>query len=255
MQRLAGDFLVKRCVQAYIQDEKTKQSNIVELYELPNGQWQFGKGRDATVVTSVDQVKEFDEGTQTAVAAWLDRIKHLPTAPPVVQGETPILFGESARDRLGRAISCMSEEVVNRLLMAVEQTIGPVADSLTQGQQVNHYSDGFGQDQGNHPPGPVAFQLPEGAWWAEEGRPVAGYFTPYTVIKDELGNIIEQRMITDGKGKTKPQWHPTPEFESYVAQSSDKTDVELEMDAERAKHTEESQLAASGSRRSSRSRR
>lgn len=243
MQRIGNDFFVKRSVQIYSQDNG---GMIKELFELPSGQWQFGKGRDAQVVTTLEQVKEFDEGTQTAVQKWLDRTKNQPVPQPIIAGgPTPMLAGDSVRDRLGRAISMMSEEVVNRLLTAIESTVGPVADSITQEAPINHHSDGFGQDQHTPVPGAVPFTLPEGAWWAEQGRPEVGYYTVDPEVKDE-------------RGQPTKRWHATPQFHAYVEQAPEKTSVvELEMEAEQAKYHQEEQdrqLAGAGSNRSRRRR-
>lgn len=229
MQRLAGDFLVKRVVTLYGPGGAT-----TELYELPNGQWQFGKGRDAVVVTSLEQVAGLDAGTQKDVAAWLERTKGQ-ALQAVQQGQTPLLAGETARDRLGRAIAMMSDEVVNRLLTAVEQTIGPVADSILQSTPVNHHSEGYGQDQAMAAPGDVTarpFTLPPGARYCDPGKPEAGYLVPDPEIRDE-------------RGQPTLRWHPTPAFESFVEQAADvKSDIEQEMAAEREKHADKELVGA-----------
>lgn len=241
MQRIGNDFLVKRSVQIYSQDGG---GMIKELFELPNGQWQFGKGKDAQVVTSLEQVKEFDEGTQTAVSKWLERIKHQPTPQPVTAGgPTPVLAGDTARDQLSRAISKMPEEVVNRLLTAITQTMGPVADSITQESPINHHSDGFGQDQ-NNPPLPEGASvipratdvLPEGAWWADPGNKAAGYFT-------HDYEHMEKAKLPSGEIVDVPtrKWHPTGSFQRMQYEAPEKTAAELEMDVERAKRQEEEQ--------------
>ena len=227
MQRLAGDFLVKRVVSVYGQGGAT-----TELYELPNGQWQFGKGKDAVVVTDLSQVAGLDEGTQTAVAAWLDRTKNMPKPTAVQQGQTPLLAGDSVKDRLSQAITNMPNEVAARMLLAIEQVMGPVADSLKQGAQINHHSDGYGQDQDMAAPGsvqPAAFQLPDGAKWAQPGNPASGYLTPDYEVKDE-------------RGQPSMRWHPTPAFHAFSDRANDTaagpkgadlSDVEMEMERER----------------------
>lgn len=205
MQRLAGDFLVKRVVSVYGQGGAT-----TELYELPNGQWQFGKGRDAVVVTDLSQVAGLDEGTQTAVAAWLERTKGLPKLAAVQQGQTPLLAGETVKDRLSQAIANMPSDVAARLLLAVESVMGPVADSLSQAQQANHHSDGYGQGEGLAAPGSVSagFVLPPGGWWADPTNKAGGYFTPDFEVRDE-------------RGQPSARWHPTPEFEAFTETASD----------------------------------
>ena len=228
MQRLAGDFLVKRVVSLYGQGGAT-----TELYELPNGQWQFGKGKDAVVVTELSQVATLDAGTQADVAAWLDRTKNLPKPTAVQQGMTPLLAGDSVKDRLSQAITNMPNEIAARLLLSIEQVLGPVADSLKQGAPVNHHSDGYGQDQMMAAPGSVEaspFQLPEGARWAQPGNPASGYLTPDFEVKDE-------------RGQPSMRWHPTPDFHAFTDHAADTaagpkgaslTDVEQEMEKERS---------------------
>lgn len=231
MQRLAGDFLVKRVVAIYGQGGAT-----TELYELPNGQWQFGKGRDAVVVRSLDDVSMCDAGTQKDVAAWLDRTKNRPTPEPVQQGQTPMLAGETVKDRLSQAIAHMPDDAVARVLGAIEQVMGPIADSLKQAAETNHYSDGYGQDQGMHAPASVPFQLPEGARWVDQNRPESGYYT----FNPE---------VTDERGHPTAKWNPTPEFHAMTTRPEPvpvvettplnvhvpQDDVAKEMSRERAK--------------------
>lgn len=235
MQRQAGEFLCKRSFTLYGQG-----GAVVELYELPNGQWQFGKGRDATVVQSMSEVSMVtDQKVLADIAAWLERTKDLPKVP-VQQGQTPLLAGESVKDRLGRAINLMSEEVAARLLNAIEQTLGPVADSLTQPAPVNHHSDGFGQDQQVHAPGsvePQRWQLPDGAEWADPSNPAAGYLTPIPGLMDDHGVPMKA-------------WHPTPAFNQFVESATDeKSEIEREMEAERQKHADPELVGAGSGRR------
>lgn len=249
MQRLSGDFTVKRIVTTY----STQGGGvIVELYELPNGQWQFGKGKDAVVVTTLEQVAEFDSSTKDAVAKWLDRVKALPTPPAaVVQGGQPASFtGESSRDQLSRLLSRVPDSVVDRLLGAITQTLEPIADSLTQPDAVNSHVGGFG-DASTLPPGAIPFSLPEGASWADPARPESGYFT----LDYELA---EKATLPDGRVVDVPsrRWHPTPQFHEFVRSTADKTDIELAMDAEREKfHAEQADsdadLVGAGSGRAS----
>lgn len=249
MQRLSGDFTVKRIVTTY----STQGGGvIIELYELPNGQWQFGKGKDAVVVTSLEQVEAFDQSTKEAVGKWLDRVKALPTPPaPVVQGGTPSsLTGESSRDQLSRLLSRIPDNVVDRLLGAITQTLEPIADSLTQPEPANSHSGGFG-DGSTIPPAAVPFTLPEGAMWVDPSRPESGYFT----LDYEH---TEPAKMPDGKLVEVPsrRWHPTPQFETFTQQVPDKTAIELEMDQEREKfHAEQSdrdeELVGAGSGRAS----
>jgi len=213
MQRLAGDFMVgPRIISTY-----TPQGNIVDLYQLPSGQWQYGKGRDAVVITSLDQVVLVDkDGNSTidpdslaSIKAWIKLIQDRPTPTAVQQGMTPVIEGQTSRDQLSHAISKMSDENVNRILNAIVQTMGPIADSINQGEQVNSHSDGYGQDQGMYPPGavqmPAAFHLPPGARWADPRNPASGYLTFDSGITDELG-------------KPASSWHPTPEFHALLQQ-------------------------------------
>lgn len=231
MQRIGNDFLVKRMVTIYSADGG---GMIKELYELPNGQWQFGKGKDAQVITSIEQVKEFDEGTQTAVQYWLERTKSQPTPSPVIAGgPTPMVAGETVADRLSRALSLMPREVQENVLRAIEQTLGPVADSITQEAPVNHHSDGFGQDQASHVPGgiPIATdELPSGAWWVDSNNKAAGYYTPNYTITEKAK--LPSGEIVDVPTKT---WHPTATFQRMQDKAPDKSDAELEMEAEREK--------------------
>lgn len=202
MQRLAGDFLVKRTVKVYGQG-----GAVTELYELPNGQWQFGKGRDAVVVRSLDQVSALDESTKKDVEAWLERTKHRPAPEPIQQGQTPLLAGETVKDRLSQAINNMPNEVAARMLLAIEQTLGPVADSLKQSAPINHHSDGYGQDLSMPAPASVGggFVLPEGARWANPNNQASGYLMPIPGVKDE-------------KNVPVMAWHPTPDFHAITEQ-------------------------------------
>lgn len=235
MQRLAGNFLVKRTVQAY------DNGNIVELYELPNGQWQFGKGRDATVVTSIDQVANFDTDTKAAVEHWLESRKNQPPAQPVQQGQTPAIAGETVKDQLGRAIALMPDDVAARLLLAITQTLGPVGDSIAQEEQINTHADGFGQDQDFAPPASQAFVLPEGARWADPDNQAAGYLTNTGQLDDKQQPIVH--------------WHPTPAFHR-VQERPDPVPVgdvattgKVEEEMERARKTAGRELVGAGSRR------
>lgn len=233
MQRLAGNFIIKRSFISYGAD-----GNMAELYELPNGQWQFGKGRDATVITSMEQVPMVtDPSVRKDIEAWIERTKGQ-TLQAVQQGAMPLLAGETPRDRLSTALSRMPDEAIARILGSIEQVMGPIADSLNAAAPTNHYSDGFGQDQSYAPPASIPFTLPEGARWAQEGHPERGYLTPGT-IKDEKGNIAMQ-------------WHPTPQFATFVEMDPEKTDIEIEMAAEREKHQEQELVGAGSGRRSRR---
>ncbi len=233
MQRLAGNFIIKRSFISYGAD-----GNMAELYELPNGQWQFGKGRDATVITSMEQVPMVtDPAIREDIEAWIDRTKGQ-TLQAVQQGATPLLAGETVRDRLSTALSRMPDEAVARILGSIEQVMGPIADSLNAAAPTNHYSDGFGQDQPYAPPASIPFTLPEGARWAQEGHPERGYLTPGT--------------ITDEKGNRAMQWHPTPQFADFVESAPEKTDIEIEMAAEREKHQDRELVGAGSGRRARR---
>lgn len=234
MQRLAGNFIIKRSFVSYGAD-----GNMAELYELPNGQWQFGKGREATVITSMEQVSMVtDPAVRKDIEAWIERTKGQ-TLQAVQQGATPLLAGETVRDRLSTALSRMPDEAVARILGSIEQVMGPIADSLNAAAQTNHYSDGFGQDQNYVPPASIPFALPEGARWSQEGRPERGYLTPDPTVKDEKGNPTMR-------------WHPTPQFFQQVEGAPDKTDIEIEMAAEREKHQERELVGAGSGRRSRR---
>ena len=228
MQRLAGDFLGKRMIPMPLPG-----GGMAELWELPNGQWQIGKGRDAVVITSMEQVQDVTDGSAKAsIAQWIERTKGM-TVAAVQQGQTPLLAGETVKDRLSQAIANMPNEIAARILGSIEQVLGPVADSLSQGPQVNHHSDGYGQDQMMAAPCSVEsapFQLPEGARWAQQGNPAAGYLTPDFEVKDE-------------RGQPSMRWHPTPDFHAFTDHAADTaagpkgaslTDVEQEMEKERS---------------------
>jgi hypothetical protein len=199
MQKQAGDFLVSRTLTLF-----KPGGDTIEVYELPNGQWQIGKGRDATVITSLDQVQLadaaghplIDANSRASLEAWVTKMQSQTPPTPVLQGQTPVLAGVSARDQLSQAIANMPEEVVNRLLTAVVQTVGPVADSIKQGLEINSHGDGYGHTAVS-PPAP-AFQLPPGARWNDPNNRAAGYLTPMGMV--------------DEKGIPMEQWHPSPEF-------------------------------------------
>lgn len=198
MQKLAGNFFVKRSAVVM-----GPGGDTMELYELPNGQWQFGKGRDAVVVTSLDQVSMVtDANILTAVAAWIERMKNRQAPDAVQQGHTPLLAGHTVKDRLSQAISVMSPEMMARMLDSIEKVMGPVADSLTQAPEVNSHSDGYGQDQGMAAPGETVaspFILPAGAKWVNPSNQGAGYLSP--------------TGIADDKGLPIMGWHPSPDFD------------------------------------------
>lgn len=237
MQRLAGNFLVKRSVVVYGTD-----GNMAELYELPNGQWQFGKGREATVVTNMEQVSMVsDPAVLQSIQAWVERTKGQ-ALQPVQQGATPLLAGETVRDRLSQALGRMPDEAVARILSSIEQVMAPMADSLSMPAATNHYSDGYGQDQGIVPPAAIPFTLPEGARWAREGRPEQGYLTP------------DPNGLTDEKGQPAMRWHQTPQFLQSIDAAPDKTDIEIEMVAEREKHQDRELVGAGAGRTKSRRR-
>lgn len=231
MQRLAGDFLIKRSFVAY-----GEGGNMVELFELPNGQWQFGKGRDATVITSMEQIAMVsDPNIRKSIEAWIEKTKGQ-SLQAVQQGAMPLVAGETVRDRLSHALSRMPEEAVARILGSIEQVMGPIADSLSMPPATNHYSDGFGQDKPAAPPASIPFVLPEGAKWAQEGNPASGYLVP-------------DMSITDEKGQHPMRWHQTPQFAQFLETTPDKSAIEIEMDAEREKH-QERELVGAGSGRS-----
>ena len=231
MQRIGNDFTQKRSAQVYSKDGG---GMIKEAIELPNGQWQFGKGKDAQVITDVEQVKEFGEDVQTAVAGWLKRTQHLPTPSPVVAGgPIPLIAGHTVKDQLTHAIQNMPDDVAARILSAITQTVAPVADSINQEAPVNHHSDGFGQDQASHVPGgiPAATDdLPSGAWWVDASNKAAGYYTPNYTITEKAK--LPSGEIVDVPTKT---WHPTATFQRMQDKAPDKSDAELEMEAEREK--------------------
>lgn len=214
MQRLGDGFLVKRMIPMPMPG-----GGSVYLYELPNGQWQFGRGKDATVVTNLDQVSEVsDESAKADIAKWIERTREMKIAP-VVEGPAPVLQGMSARDQLSHAISRMPEEAVNRILTAITQTMGPIADSITQGGQTNHYGDGFGQDQAVSTPGmvqPTPFQLPPDGQWVDEKNHAAGFYTPYMVVKNAQGEVVDRTVVRDAKGNPTKHWNPAPEFHQMV---------------------------------------
>lgn len=238
MQRLSGNFLVKQVHTIHV-----GQGNIVDLFELPNGQWQFGKGHDAKVVTCMADVEPFGQNVKEQVEKWLALMAATKQIPaPMQAGGVP---SQDARGRLASRIAHMSDEVVTRLLHSIEQTLGPIDESLLQNGPVNHHSEGYG-DEHQHAPADTAqpFVLPQGARWAQEHNPAAGYLTP-------MGSV-------DEKGHPVMQWHPTPEFFDAMdrADTGGSLDqaprkvhdpVEQERLAEQNKRPE---LASAGSRRS-----
>ena len=240
MQRLAGNFMVNRVVMLHI-----GAGDIAELYELPNGQWQFGKGRDARVVASLDDVKDLDEGTKKDVAAWLEKVKVSNVKPvPMQAGVSENVTAESARVRLQHRLDNMSPEMTARLLLAIENTLGPAQDSMNAGPQINSHADGYGDPEQTFAPGNQPFSLPAGAVWADERTPAAGYYT-------------HDEEIKDGQGNPTKRWHPTPQFHEMASRPEtgstlDPVDpLELELAAERQKNAE---LVGSGSSRSKRAR-
>lgn len=209
---------------------------MVELFELPNGQWQFGKGRDATVITSMEQIAMVsDPGIRKDIEAWIEKTKGQ-ALQPVQQGGSPVVGGETVQDQLIYAITHMPGDAQARMLEAIKQVMQPIAHSLAQPAPANHYSDGFGQDQQLPPPASIPFVLPEGAKWAQEGNPASGYLVP-------------DLTMTDEKGQHPMRWHQTPQFTQFLETAPDKTSVELEMEAEREKH-QERELVGAGSGRS-----
>lgn len=256
MQRLGDGFLVKRMIPMPLPG-----GGMADLYELPNGQWQFGKGREATVVTSMEQVADVtDANAKEAIAKWIDRTKSMPVQPVIGEGPKPVLSGHSTRDQLSRAIANMPEEAVNRILMAITQTMGPIADSITQEPQVNSYGDGFGQDLDIPVPG-QPFTLPPDAEWVNPSNPASGYYTPYVEVKNHLGEVIDRTVVRDAKGNPSRHWNPTPAFHqalnrpepvSYIdahpTQEYQGKDAEQELEEERER-AKELVGAGSGKRR------
>jgi len=219
--------MVKRVMTIYVGD-----GNILDLYELPNGQWQFGKGRDARVVERLDDVAAFDEQTKKDVAVWLEKVKESQVKPVAMQaGVQGNVSAESTHDRLIRRLENMSPEMEARILLAIENTVGPVEDSLHAGEHVNSHADGYGQGEPVHAPGQQQFVLPAGAVWADERTPAAGYYT-------------HDEEIKDSKGQPTKRWHATPQFNETLEQperesSLDVVDpVALEMEAERQKNAD-----------------
>lgn len=246
MQRLSGGFLVKQVVMYHV-----GAGDISELYELPNGQWQFGRGHGAKVVSSLEEVANLDVGTKEQVAKWLARVAEQKLTPVAMQGgEQANIHTKDARGRLAQRIAHMSDEVVHRMLLSIEQTLGPIDESMNQSGPANSHSEGYG-DEGQFAPADTAvpFQLPAGGRWAQEHNPSAGYLTP-------LGSV-------DEKGHPVMQWHPTPEFHAVLDRvetggSLDQVPrvvhdpVASERAAEQGKRQE---LASAGSRRSTAKRR
>jgi hypothetical protein len=193
MQRIGQDFVVKQSASVL------KDGGItLELYELPNGQWQFGKGRDAKVVTSLEEVADFSEPVQKQVAEWLERRKNMPQAAPVIQGSVP--QSGDVGSKLLQAIGLMDPEMKAKLLHSIESVLGPVADSLTQAAPVNSHGDGFGQDQfvPELAAQIQAFVLPQGARYVDPNNQDAGYLSP--------------SGRTDDKGVPEMTWKPTPKY-------------------------------------------
>lgn len=220
MQRIGADFVVKSSVMALKPGGVT-----LELYEMPNGQWQFGKGKDAKVITRIEEVSgfsvvngekvpDFHESIITRVQQWLERVKHQPTPAPMVEGAAKATPDTALK--IVRAINAMAPEMQAKVLLAIESVVGPVADSLTQGELVNSHGDGFGQDQPIAAPARVPFRLPEGSRYVDPANPSNGYLTP-TGRSDE-------------KGHPEMMWRPTPD---YLHIQGDKVEAVTDYDADR----------------------
>ena len=211
------------------------QGDILDLYELPNGQWQFGTGRDAKVVEDISEVEKFGDGIVKQVSAWLEKVKALNLKPaPMQAGNMP---AESSAQRLKRRLDSMSPEMQERILLAIENSVGPADDSITAGE---------GVEEEPLPIGSGPFTLPEGAEWADDRNPANGYFTINQDIKDARGNATRQ-------------WHPTPEFHQLTdgpdsASTVDAYDpAEADIELERQRQSSLVGAAAAQETRSSRS--
>jgi hypothetical protein len=259
MQRQNGEFRVNRSLMIH-----TEGGNIVEMHELPNGQWQYGKGKDSKIVTKLEPIFKLPEGAAwvnpenwaegftingdleeihelseigdssayPSMKRWVDSLKNRKAPAPVQQGVTPALQGVSSRDQLSQALAVMPNEAIDRLLNVVKQVMEPIADSLKQGSSINSHEDGYGHGEQFHAPASdqqSGFQLPAGATWATPGNPAAGYLTE-SQDKDDHGVPIKA-------------WHPTPAFHDMtdrpeptpIAETAfDRTSTDNELDQELA---------------------
>ncbi|MDH5666555.1 MAG: hypothetical protein OEY86_00910 [Nitrospira sp.] len=261
MQRLGDGFLVKRMIPMSFSG-----GGMAELYELPSGQWQIGRGKDATVVTSLDQVGGVSDSSALAdITRWVEKTKHV-SVKAVVEGPAPVLAGHSTRDQLSHAIANMPEEAVNRILLAITQTMGPIADSVTQHGQTNHHGDGFGQDQTFATPGGMPqhqpFVLPPEAQWVDPNNHASGYYTPYVIVRNAAGEIIEHQVARDAKGNPTKHWNPGPAFEKLLSMPEPASEIDAHEPAiyqgkdaeEELKEERSRELVGAGGRRTSRRR-
>lgn len=186
MQRIGTDFIIKRSWNVL------KAGGIMlELYEMPNDTLQFGKNRDAKVVTSLEEVTDFPGEVQALVSAQIERQKTRPIQSAVVEGAAQsgaIHVG----NRLAQAVAALDPIMQAKLLASIESIVGPVTDSLLQGQGPEAFVPGLGTTSMQ------PFLLPAGGKYVDPTRPDAGYLT-LTGRSDE-------------KGRPEMAWHPTPQY-------------------------------------------
>lgn len=280
MQRLAGGFMVNRVVMLHVGN-----GNISELYELPNGQWQFGKDRDATVIQRIDQVfklpaqsrwvdgADISKGYLTVVGkdaqdqileefhpfgelgdvkvlqsleAWLLKVKARAEVPaPMQAGPKGNQSSTSPRAMVHEYVDHMNDETVSRMLNSLEMTLGPIQDSLRAKGLENSHGDGYG-DPETFAPGDTTVSEFQLPQGAEWVDPQ----------RPASGYFTFDSNIRDERGQRTKNWHPTPEFErmAFRAETGSSLDaippkvhdpVQAEIEAERNKQP---QVAGSRSR-------
>jgi len=211
MQRVAGGFLQKRSA-IVLKEQRDDQGRLIfsqmtEVIELPNGVWQFGRGRDAVTITSVDQVSEFGEDIQTAVAQALKKMKQGKIKPP--QPSKPMNRQQETSSEVLNFFKAMTPEQQERMLDLFRQTLSTTGDSVAQGPSINSHADGYG----DQPPVPVgadiesSFVLPPGCKWSDPRDPRCGYLKP--------------TGIEDSHGQETYSWHETPEFGNILDRSAE----------------------------------
>lgn len=189
--------------------------NTVELYKLPNGSWVFGKGENARLVKSADEVIMFGEGIQAKVSTWLARQAELAAVAAeraaqgipedVVAGPRP----DTKADTLARAIMSLSPDAVDRMLAMIQSVVMPQADSLLAGQEAavnphEPFSPQVGQDAVRME---IPDGFPEGSIWSNPSDPSAGILVP-------TGQV-------DHKNQPIREWRMSPEFERFVERKQD----------------------------------
>lgn len=184
MQRIGANFVIKQSWSVL------KPGGItLELYEMPNGQFQFGKNQDAQVITSIEQVADFDPPTQARVAQRLAQQASLPPPIPVIDGLQQAPNAQDTATLLVRVVQALDPMTQAKLLENIQGFAAPLRDSVLQGQQ---------GEPAVLPPARLPFVLPPSARYVDPNRPESGYLTP-------TGALDDHRRPIDA-------WHPTPTY-------------------------------------------